>query len=403
MFACIHGPSAELPQIAEAFSPFFEQTTRDTVVFSIDGLKRLYGTPHQIAHAIELRASNAVNISIAETAEAAILAARNFAGVTVHPDLSALDITTLPLTDEMSEVLDSWGIHTLEQLAQLPETGIAERFGPAGVSLLRLARGAVDRPLKIFQPEITYNDRIQLDHPISLLEPLLFLIARMLNDQCQKLQSHGMAANEITIRLELENKTEHVRTLRLPIPMRESKALLKLLQMDLEAHSPEAATVALALSLKPVNPRTVQNGIFLPVTPAPDKLELTLARIRGIVGENNVGVPELLNTHHPHPFRLANRQPQLTDPPPIKIQHAFRYFRTPLAATVELQNDRPARITASGIHGKVLNASGPWRTSGNWWTPAPWNRDEWDIALANGMYRIYREPNQHWFLEGTYD
>ena len=403
MFACLHGTPAELPQIAEAFSPFFEQTTPDTVVFRIDGLNRLYGTPAQIAHAIEQRAGNSVNISIAETTEAAILAARNFPGVTVNPDLNTLDITTLPLTDEMAEILDSWGIHTLDQLAQLPETGIAERFGSAGVSLLRLARGAVDRPLKIFQPEIIYNDRLQLDHPISLLEPLLFLIARMLNDQCQKLQSHGMAANEITIRLELENKTEHTRTLRLPVPMRESKALLKLLQMDLEAHPPEAATVALALSLKPVNPRTVQNGIFLPVTPAPDKLELTLARIRGIVGENNVGVPELLNTHHPHPFRLAPRQPQLTDSPPIAICHAFRYFRPPLAATVELQNDRPARITASGIHGKVLSASGPWRTSGNWWTPAPWNRDEWDIALANGMYRIYREPNQHWFLEGSYD
>ena len=401
MFACIHGPSAELPQIADTFSPFFEQTTPDTVVFRIDGLRRLYGTPHQIAHAIELRAGNDVNISIAETAEAAILAARNFTGVTVHPDLNALDITTLPLTDEMPEILDSWGIHTLQQLAQLPETGIAERFGPAGVSLLRLARGAVDRPLKIFQPEITYDDRIQLDHPISLLEPLLFLIARMLNDQCGKLQSHGMAANEITLRLELENKTEHVRTLRLPIPMRESKALLKLLQMDLEAHPPEAATAALALSLKPVNPRTVQNGIFLPVTPAPDKLELTLARIRGIVGENNVGVPELLNTHHPHPFRLAHRQPQLTDPPPVKIQHAFRYFRPPLAANVELQNDRPARITASGIHGKVLNAAGPWRTSGDWWTSTPWNRDEWDIALSTALYRIYRE--QHWYIEGTYD
>lgn len=414
MFACIHGTEADLPQIAEAFSPFFEQTTMDTVVFRIDGLKRLFGSPDQIASAIAHRAGNSVNVSIAETAEAAILSARNFPGVTVNPDLNVLDVTALPLTDEMAEILDSWGIHTLDQLAQLPETGIAERFGPSGVSLHRLARGAVDRPLKIFQPEITYYDRIQLDHPVSLLEPLLFLIARMLNDQCEKLQSHGMAANEVTLRLELENKTEHVRTLRLPIPMRESKALLKLLQMDLEAHPPEAATVALGLSLQPVNPRTVQNGIFLSVTPAPDKLELTLARIRGIVGENNVGVPELLNTHHPHPFRLAPQQPQLTNPLPITIQHAFRYFRPPLAAIVDLQNDRPARITASGIHGKVLNASGPWRTSGDWWTPSPWNRDEWDIALAfpshdrqgliqSGMYRIYREHNLHWFLEGTYD
>jgi protein ImuB len=403
MFACIHGPAADLPQIAENFSPFFEQTTPDTVVFRIDGLKRLYGTPHQIAYAIAHRAGSTINVSIAETAESAILAARNFSGVTVNPELNALDVTTLPLTDEMTEIFDTWGIHTIQQLAELPEAGIAERFGPAGVSLQRLARGAVDRPLKIFQPEITYSDRIQLDHPVSLLEPLLFLIARMLNDQCQKLQSHGMAANEITILLELENKTEHVRTLRLPIPMRDSKALLKLLQMDLEAHPPQDATVALAVLLKPVNPRTVQNGIFLPVTPAPDKLELTLARIRGIVGQNNVGVPELLNTHHPHPFRLALQQPQLTDPPPTKIQHAFRYFRPPLAATVELENDRPARITASGIHGKVLNTAGPWRTSGDWWTTTPWHRDEWDITLSTGLYRIYREPNLHWFLEGSYD
>jgi protein ImuB len=404
MFACLHGPSADLPQLAGAFSPFFEQTSQDTVVFCIDGLARLYGTPDQIAQAIAHRAGNRVNISIAETAEAAVLAAHNFPGVTVNPDLNALDITTLPLSEEMTDIFDSWGIHSLEQLAQLPEDGIAERFGPAGVSLQRLAKGVFHRPLKIFQPETTYNNRIELDHPVSLLEPLLFLIARMLNEQCEKLQSHGMAANEITIRLELENKTRHVRTLRLPIPMRESKALLKLLQMDLEAHPPQDATVALSLSLKPVNPRTIQNGIFLPATPAPDKLELTLTRIRGIVGENNVGVPELLNTHHPHPFRLLNRQPQLTDSPQVTIQHAFRYFRPPFAADVELTNDRPSRITAPGIRGKVLTASGPWRTSGDWWTPTPWNRVEWDIALATGaLYRIYREPNQPWFIEGTYD
>lgn len=403
MFASIHGQIPELPQIAGAFSPAFEQTTPDTIVFCIDGLTRLYGTPHQIAQAIAQRAGNRVNISIADTAEAAILAARNFAGVTVSPDLSLLDITTLPLSEEMAEILDSWGIHTLEQLARLPETGIAERFGPAGVSLQRLARGAIHRPLKIFQPESTYHDRIQLDHPVELLEPLLFLITRILNEQCEKLQSHGMAANELTICLELENKTGHIRTLRLPIPMRESKALLKLLQLDLEAHPPKAATIALAISLKPAQPRTIQSGIFLPATPPPDKLELTLARIRGIVGENNVGVPELLNTHHPHPFQLVNRQPQISDPQPIHHRHAFRYFRPPLAATVELQNDRPARIAAIGVHGKVLTAAGPWRTSGDWWTAFPWNRDEWDLALAGGIYRVYREPNHRWFIEGTYD
>ncbi len=402
MFACIHSVSADLPQIAAAFSPSFEQTAPDTVVFRVDGLRRLHGSPQQIAQAIAQQSGDDVNIAIAETADAAIMAARNFPGVTVAPNLNDLDVSTLPLTDEMAAVFESWGIYTVEQLAQLPETGLAERFGPHGVYLQQLARGVTHRPLKIFQPETTYVDRIELDHPVSLLEPLLFLIARLLNEQCARLLSNAMAANEVTIRLELEDRAEHTRTLHLPVPMRESKSLLKLLQMDLEAHPPSGPAVALSLSLKPVHPRTVQTGIFLPVTPAPDKLELTLARIRGIVGENNVGIPELLNTHHPHPFRLVKAQPITSHQSPVTSHQGFRYFRPPLPATVELDRNRPVRITASGIHGKVLNAAGPWRTSGDWWTTTAWNRDEWDVALSNGsLYRIYRDP--HWFIEGSYD
>ncbi len=402
MFACIHGHSAGLPQIAAGFSPSFEQTSPDTVVFRVDGLQRLHGSARQIAQAIAQQAGDEVNVAIAETADAAIIAARNFPGITVAPNLNDLDVATLTLTDEMAQVLEAWGIYTFEQLAQLPETGLAERFGAEGVYLQRLARGAIDRPLKIFQPETTYEDRIQLDHPVSLLEPLLFLIARLLNDQCARLLSNAMAANEVTIRLELENRAEHIRTLHLPVPMRESKSLLKLLQMDLEAHPPAAPTIALALSLKPVHPRTVQTGIFLPVTPAPDKLELTLARIRGIVGENNVGIPQLLDTHHPHPFRLVPGTPIPNPQSQIPGRQAFRFFRPPLPATVSLDGNRPLRLSAPGIHGKVLNAAGPWRTSGDWWTKTAWNRDEWDIALSNGtLYRIYRDSN--WYVEGSYD
>jgi protein ImuB len=405
IFACIHGPSGTLPEIAAGFSPAFEQTASDTVVFRVDGLQRLHGSPRQIAQAIARQAGDEVNVAIAETADAAIIAARNFPGVTVSPDLNDLDVATLPLTEEMTQVFESWGIYTLDQLAQLPQNGIAERFGPHGVYLQQLARGAIHRPLKIFQPETTYEDRIELDLPVSLLEPLLFLIARLLNDQCARLLSNATAANEVVIRLELEDRTEHIRTLHLPVPMRESKSLLKLLQMDLEAHPPQAPTVALALSLKPVHPRTVQTGIFLPVTPAPDKLELTLARIRGIVGENNVGIPELLNTHHPHPFQLVKTQPTIAShQQPATGHQGFRYFRPPLPATVELDRNRPLRITASGIHGRVLKAAGPWRTSGDWWTTTIWNRDEWDVALTNNaLYRIFREPTERWFIEGSYD
>jgi protein ImuB len=55
--------------------------------------------------------------------------------------------------------------------------------------------------------------------------------------------------------------------------------------------------------------------------------------------------------------------------------------------------------------GRVDACAGPWRTSGGWWGSAPWDRDEWDVALTGGAtYRLLRERNTNrWFLEGVFD
>src|SRR5258708_12116372 len=157
----------------------------------------------------------------------------------------------------MWETLDSWGIRTLADFVKLPPLGIAERLGPEGVHLQDLARGAIERPLRIHKSSVPYEDRIELDHPVELLEPLLFLIARILNDLCERLESQSLAANEIAVRLDLENRTEHTRTLRLPLPTRDSRAILKLLQLDLEAHPPAPPMTPVPLSLKPPQPPPV--------------------------------------------------------------------------------------------------------------------------------------------------
>jgi protein ImuB len=415
MFACVHRTTTatELNCVAQSFAPVFEMTGPGTVVFDIGGLSRLYGSPRQIAEAIAWRAGNGANVAVAANVETAILAARNFNGVTVicgqeRDAIAPLGIEALPLSPEMWETLDSWGIRTLADFAKLPPLGIAERLGPEGVHLQDLARGALERPLRVHKSSVPYEDRIELEHPVELLEPLLFLIARILNDLCERMESQALAASEIAVRLELENRTEHARTLRLPLPTRDSRAILKLLQLDLEAHPPAAAMTAVSLSLKAVQPRRVQNDIFLPPTPEPDKLEITLTRIRALVGEHNVGVPELLDTHRPRPFRLAVQTPapalrklRTTN---YELRTVLRFFKPAVAASVRCDGLRPVRIDATDIHGNIVTAAGPWRTSGDWWTTDPWDRDEWDVALSNDrLYRIYCEPSREWFVEALYD
>jgi len=404
MFACVHGCLADLPAVAAAFAPEFEQTSADTVVFAVGALRRMLGPPQQIAQAIASRAGDSVNIALADTVDTAILAARNCPGISVLPNLARMPVDRLPLSEEMLDVLESWGIRTFEQLAELPEVGISERFGAEGVHLQRLARGAIDRPLRIYRQETEYAERIELEHPLSLLEPLLFLIARVLNEQCARMEANGLATNEMRLVLELEDRSEHTRSIRLPVTLNDGKALLKLLQLDLEAHPPQAPAVALRLYLAACPPRTIQHGIFQPLTPAPDRLELTLARIRSLVGEENAGIPELLDTHHPHAFRLVREFPHCGVSAVQKQCQAFRFFRPPLFANVEVQAERPRRLQSIGISGAIAVAAGPWRSSGNWWTGENWNRDEWDVALSNGtLYRIYKEPDGRWFVEGAYD
>jgi protein ImuB len=247
-----------------------------------------------------------------------------------------------------------------------------------------------------------FEEALELEYPVDLLEPLLFVLGRLLGDVCARLEERALAAIELRLRLQLENAGEHARAIRLPVPMRSARVFLKLLELDLEKHPPAAPIVRVALAAEPAKPRVAQNGLFIPLAPEPEKLELTLARIAAVVGEGNVGSPELVDTHRPGAFRMrpfgASRQWTGKHAGPASL--AFRAFRPPLAAKVQ-----GSFVSAPGVRGKIERQAGPWRTAGGWWTPAAWARDEWDVELSDGaLYRIYCDANTgRWFIEGSYD
>jgi protein ImuB len=249
----------------------------------------------------------------------------------------------------------------------------------------------------------------------------------------------------LRLRVKLEDKTEFERAITLPVPMRNSKNLLRLLLLDIEAQPPCAPIVAVAIKAVPIKPRASQTGLFIPLAPEPEKLEITLARLAKLVGAGNLGSPELLDTHRPDAFRMKKfrlnektRQnaknssrfasaaggtstptdkthPSGTPPPALPVM-GFRVFRPPWLADVRTMNGRPVRINARAnlagkVHGQIVCASGPWRTSGDWWRADIWARDEWDVAVNDPaaserevLCRIYLDlSNEQWFVAGIYD
>ncbi len=408
---------AALLDCANAFSPRVEDSAPDLVVIDLDGLERLFGSYQEIAAQIydqTILVGLQPNISIAANADAAIQASRGFEGISVIADGTERDrLADLPLellSSELAfiETLHRWGIRTFGAFAKLPATKVSERLGQDGVRLHRLARGTNVRPLNPYQESLRFEEAMELDYEITLLEPLTFILSRLLDQICCRLRVRNRATHEIHVRLD-----SYERILRLPLPICDAKLLVKLLMLDLESNPPKDGVSKVVVEAIPTRPRTVQNGLFTPLAPEPEKLQLTLARIKHIVGTGNVGSPELVDTHRPD--SLVNTVFQGTGVgvitttkrwlPPV----AFRWFRPALEATVQLRKGTPVWVAFHGVFGPVPHASGPWNSSGDWWNEDRWSREEWDITIEArtkgiGMYRIYRDvASNRWFAEGVYD
>jgi protein ImuB len=451
MFACIYAQKIpadlSLVDFAYGFSPIVEETKVGTVVIDVEGCELLFGSAYQLANDVAQRAKkhrlhggleSPVSVAIAANPDTAIQAATHLTGVTfVSPGeeltclgefpLDRLDHSLINLekkiVDEILETLRLWGIRTFAAFAALPVAGVSERLGQDGIKLQQLAAGKTERHLKVKQPEPVFTNSFALEHAVTELEPLSFIFGRLLNQLCAALNAYALATNELCVSMQLEDRTSHERKLSLPYPMRDHKVFLKLLLLDTEMHPPQAGVRSVSIACEPVKPRVLQNGLFVPLAPAPDKLELTLARIAKLVGEQNVGSATLLDTHRPDAFTLKRftlntdlrkRRKKSDRQPAIGNQQClgFRMFRPPLRAIVQAERGWPTQISAwskqRSVYGKVVSVAGPWRTTGDWWRNDRWARDEWDVTLERQgqqtLYRIYRElKTENWFVEGNYD
>ena len=422
---------AALLDLGWSMSPRVEDHAQDTILADLAGLNSLFGADENIAREFARRAGELrlqARVAVSANLEVAVHAARGFVGITVIPEgeearyLSGLPVQTLGPSAEALETLERWGIRTCAALGALPVLELSERLGQEGVRLQELARGAHTRSLVLAEPAQTLEEEMELDDAVEDLEPLSFVLGRLLDQVCARLAARALSAAAIRVRFDLGDafeKEEQVReknaataaemqaaaktyekALNLPVPMRDSKMLLKLLRLQLQADPPAGGIVKITLGADPARPRSTQHGLFVPNSPDPEKLELTVARLAKLVGNANIGSPELTDTHRPGEFRMNKffAQPNETRArgkasrksvaggdgglaPVRRPATGCRIFRPRLAARVELREGRPVKLFFRGLYGRVMTASGPWKVSGDWWREDAWQQEEWDLEI----------------------
>jgi protein ImuB len=293
-----------------------------------------------------------------------------------------LPLTVLNLAETQAETFAIWGIHTLGMLAALPEKELIARMGQESKRLQQLARG--ERP-HLFQPVedvFMLEEKMELDSPVELLDSLLFVIGVMLDQLILRAKARIFALASITIVLTLDGGGTHARTVRPALPTTDKQLWIKLLHLDLEAHPPQASILALTLTAEPGSTSRVQLGLFSPQLPEAARLDVTLARIRAIVGEDCVGRAVLQDTHAPECFRIEPFAVPSGDSAAIVSQRraSKRQLRPPETTSVTLQSHRPTMFFFREHRYTVERAYGPWLTGGDWWNQTLWGFEQWDLV-----------------------
>ena len=424
-----------LADVAATFGPRVEVAGDGAVFLDCEGSAALCASERELATVLAARAARhglAAQVGVGGSKLAARIAAREGGGVHVVAAaeeaafLAPLPIALLDPALETAEALASWGIDRIGQLAALPAGAAAHRLGPDGARLVRQAHGGDDALLVPRAAPDTIVEAIALEYGVDRLEPLLFVVRRLLDQATGRLALRGLACAELSVTLELDGGATLTRRITPGAPTAETKVLFVLVRSHLEQHPPGATIVGLRLATFTTRPRPTQLDLYRPNGPSAVALATTLARLAALCGPERVGRPLRGDSHRADATAVA---PFTAPPPangtldgaavnplsPISPRVALRAFRPPADLEVFESGGRLAYVRGRGFGGRVVHLAGPWRVCGEWWTSDPYDREYYDVELTDGgLYRIYREGEREgaregdggkrrWLADGMYD
>jgi protein ImuB len=407
--------SGELAALGESLTPDFEWTAADLVTLDLSGWRSVDAS---VFGSLALPGVELWHV-LAETPDLAGLAVRHeeMRGRWVRSsDLAAMPLGllhTLANNPQAWSVLELWGLKTFGDFMALPRQALSERLGAEAGRWHDMLHGKSCRLLRLHRPPESLLQRMDFEDSVVSLEPLVFIVKRLLHTLTGRLASRHLAARSLVLRLHLEAGGTVSRVVRLPEPRNTTEGMWAPLQTWLDSLQADSAITALELDAETTFAMAAQREWFGRQLPQPERWAETLAKLEALLGPGRVGIPVPPESHHPEAFDLlpaiggraamvAENRAKPSCPVPLSR------YRPPVEIAVahELRGNHPAPLALlSGPHpGRVIDARGPFPASGCWWEPAEaWQRLEWDVRVdGHPPLRLVLQPPDRWQLDGIY-
>ncbi len=416
----------EIATLLRRYSPSVEPNpvAEEPGVFWLDasGMSLLYSSLEAWASALRATLTEAqltCGVAVGYSRFASYASARALAGrgqvVWTSPEEEQLACARVPLhrvglEPKAREALAQLGVHSVGQLARLPEAGLARRFGRAVQRLHQLATGARDEPLTPTAAEEPLQLHVDFDEPVADRDALLFFVKQLLDPLLARLASRGQALRELRLTLDIDTgvtgtqgtSAPTVEILRPSVPSLDARMLLGLVQLRLEVASASAGGLGsasapargLGLLVLGEPASREQLALFLDEQQPRRDLALgahALARLRASLGDAAVVRAQLRPGHLPEASYAWEPVDTLVHARPRRVleRPLVRRVRTrpePLPARPPREPDGWLLLGIAG--GPVTRLDGPFCVSGGWWRSGP-SQDGAGSGVGDGIRREY--------------
>ena len=302
--------------------------------------------------------------------------------------------------------LQALGLDTMHQVAALPASQWAARFGASGEAAQKLACGMEGLP---FAPETLPEEQSRseaFEFPLFCRLTLVHRVEELLAPLLATLAGRQKAARLVRVNLDLEDGSSSSFVLALTRPTCKTSPFARQLTQQLSTLAPRAGVRGLVVVIGETAAAGVEQTTLSksrkPARELPHRSEEWY-----IPGALPATLPEAAaewrRPGDPAPrVRTESREP-VADIPSLSSAFGLRLFSPPRRIQVAWSLGALVTLEGPDLSERVLSHRGPWVISGGWWRQ-PFHRLYYEVDTPHGRHLVfYDRAGGHWHLHGLFD
>ena len=355
-------------------------------------------------------------LGVHQTPLAALLTAKTATTkkVTVKTALTETPVDKLDIDQHIIEGLQRMGVHCLEDILDLPQSGLARRFGALLVDYLQRLMGEKADPQQLISEQPDFSSEITFLSDVTNLESLVFPMRRLLQELSDFLVARQIKVNHFTFKLSHREHSPKSFSIYLAEPESDAAMFLLLSQLHLDKIHDVQEIDSLTLSADRFFSATSLSGDLFHGT----RFQQKDGRMTGLADrENNnrffnilrarlgpdacFGLAEA-NDHRPEKaWKVVSQSMQSKRKESSSGENPRPMFLLPKPRRLRLHDGQP------WFNGSLRLLQGPERIDYGWWD-CNVCRDYFVAKhTTGGFYWIFQEQNHHqrqrqWFLHGIF-